>query len=628
MFKNFPHKMTSAASFLAAGVMMLALVACGGGSGAGGGAPNPVQANLQPLTNIHQFVGDTWQFDASASTAPALGSIVKYTWDFDFDGVTLTPDALGVTVSHGYTVPGIYTVALEVEDDKGQTDRTTLKIQAWDATLGGVLVQLHPPAASLDFGSIVVGEPVYRTVTLFNNTATNIVFDSATSPVQWVTAPGFPASLTLVPQQASDVQLQFTAQAVGSFPGTFTFGSSGSGLSEAVSFTAQTTPGFLTAAPMLAGRRFHTATLLGDGRVLVVGGTNASQQELLSSELYNPASNTWTWGPPMSPVPLLQPGNVLIPGPRAFHTATLMNSGSVVVAGGQFWDLNQGKWIAHNSVLVYDPASNTWQSAHNLTDPRTRHVAVHVVAGGVERLVLIGGKFNPNDPTEALATADVLDFSGQKVAVCTLKSTWLNHAATALPDGRILIAGGVDPLAGKPGANGTGASTRVEILDPATCGSVLVNTGLTTPRYDLTLDAIAPTVGASTLFALGGANNLYSALASLEKYVGGPTAPFVMGSGGLLQARAKHRAVDLGAGRGLLVVGGVNASGALGSAEILAPSGGLATSAGGGLHTPRAYGHAVTRLSDGSVLVTGGVGVGAGDAAAALAEVERYLPTP
>ena len=70
---------------------------------------------------------------------------------------------------------------------------------------------------------------------------------------------------------------------------------------------------------------FHTATLLQTGKVLVAGG-----EGLTNAELYDPATGTWTDTGSMSTV-------------RYLHTATLLPNGKALVAGGQNgrYDLQQ-----------------------------------------------------------------------------------------------------------------------------------------------------------------------------------------------------------------------------------------------------------------------------------------------
>ncbi len=72
---------------------------------------------------------------------------------------------------------------------------------------------------------------------------------------------------------------------------------------------------------MVTAREGHTATLLPSGKVLVAGGWFPLGTSLRSAELYNPATGTWTLIRSMR-------------GARAFHTATLLLSGKVLVAAG------------------------------------------------------------------------------------------------------------------------------------------------------------------------------------------------------------------------------------------------------------------------------------------------------
>jgi N-acetylneuraminic acid mutarotase len=73
----------------------------------------------------------------------------------------------------------------------------------------------------------------------------------------------------------------------------------------------------------------HTATLLGNGMVLVVGTLGHSR-----SELYDPTRNAWTsTGPAMD---------------RYHHTATRLSDGRVLIVGGYGIE-------SFHSVLLYDP---------------------------------------------------------------------------------------------------------------------------------------------------------------------------------------------------------------------------------------------------------------------------------
>lgn len=94
------------------------------------------------------------------------------------------------------------------------------------------------------------------------------------------------------------------------------------------------------AASMSIGRASHTATLLKNGKVLIIGGVGEHPWPFFdSAEIYDPATNTWFLTPKMSL-------------PRVGHVAVLLNNGKVLVAGGSI-----NGFLA--SAEIYDPAANT-----------------------------------------------------------------------------------------------------------------------------------------------------------------------------------------------------------------------------------------------------------------------------
>lgn len=128
-------------------------------------------------------------------------------------------------------------------------------------------------------------------------------------------------------------------------------------------------------APMLDGRVGHTATLLPTGQVLVAGGYGPTGP-LASAELYDPATDTWTPTAPMTTA-------------RAAHTATLLSNGRVLVAGGSDARLGTTSYRATATAEQYDPQTNTWAPAATMTSARTMHTATLLPDGQV--LVVGGG---------------------------------------------------------------------------------------------------------------------------------------------------------------------------------------------------------------------------------------------
>src|SRR6266571_3996260 len=99
-------------------------------------------------------------------------------------------------------------------------------------------------------------------------------------------------------------------------------------------------------------RFHHTATLLPDGRVLVVGGEHG-HYPLASAELYDPATGTWSDTGSLNTA-------------RDSHTATLLPNGMVLVAGGR--ETIPGIGLA--SAELYDPATGTWSPTGSLDTAR------------------------------------------------------------------------------------------------------------------------------------------------------------------------------------------------------------------------------------------------------------------
>lgn len=106
----------------------------------------------------------------------------------------------------------------------------------------------------------------------------------------------------------------------------------------------------------------HAMTVLADGRVLSVGGSIGTDG-VTDTAIYDPATNQWT------------PAARMVEG-RSFHTATLLNDGRVLVAGGHQVGPN---WHSE----LYDPATNTWTAGPDLNRRRDLHTATLLDDGRV-----------------------------------------------------------------------------------------------------------------------------------------------------------------------------------------------------------------------------------------------------
>lgn len=135
---------------------------------------------------------------------------------------------------------------------------------------------------------------------------------------------------------------------------------------------------FVPGPSMTTERSLHTATRLGDGRWLIVGGVDYQNDPQVLCELYDPVLDTFTATGSMA-------------NPRMGHSATLLPNGRVLVAGGLTSLSNSLTAIlsATATTEIYDPATGAWSPGPNLRTPRAGHVAIPrpngtvLLAGGV-----------------------------------------------------------------------------------------------------------------------------------------------------------------------------------------------------------------------------------------------------
>jgi len=328
------------------------------------------------------------------------------------------------------------------------------------------------------------------------------------------------------------------------------------------------------------------ATVLPDGKVLV-SGSGGALDPLSSAELYEPTTGSWTATGKMN-------------GVRTGHTATLLPDGKVLVAGGAD-RVGFGGRNALTTAELYDPASGAWTATGNLNEARSYHTATLLRDG---KVLVVGGS-GSGSGYDPLTTAELYDpGSGSWTASGNMNEARSYHTATLLPDGRVLVVGGLN--------SGGISLPSAELYDPSN-GTWTATGRLIDARVNHTATLLAD----GKVLVVGGNPTPESPafLASAELY--DPASGSWTATGGMIEARQGHFAALLRDGT-VLVAGG--SGGPLASAERYDPGSGSWTATAGMIEARTAA--TATLLPDGSVLVAGGFGGGIG----ALASAELYDP--
>ena len=318
---------------------------------------------------------------------------------------------------------------------------------------------------------------------------------------------------------------------------------------------AKTPMNWTTTYPMNLGRYGHTATLLDNGKVLLVGGYPVS----IAAELYDPATGTWS-----------ATGSAI--GSVYSHTATKMANGKVLVAGGTS---NFG--VSHNC-YIYNPATESWSSGLWLTDARYSHTATKMANG---KVLLAGGSDSSGG---SLKSAELYDLNKSYMDTAgSLGTARQGHTATLLPNGKVLVVGGFD---------GSNYLASAEIYDPDK-GTWSPTGTLVTPRQNHT----ATLLNNGRVLIVGGQNSSgYLASSELYELTGTWRSATPLNI-----PRSNHTAVMLANGE-LLVAGGDGGNSA--SAEVYNPVARTWTLTGA-LSTVRTR-HTAVALPNGQALVAGG----------------------
>jgi len=206
----------------------------------------------------------------------------------------------------------------------------------------------------------------------------------------------------------------------------------------------------LGSSQLNTARRGHTATLLQDGKVLIVGGDN--QTGIIGqTEIYDPATKNFAAGPSLQTA-------------RTDHAAIALTDGRVLVIGGR----DQNGPLASSE--IYNPLTASFISAPSMTTPRSGHTVIALSNGSI---LIAGG--------DATGSAEIYNPAVQNfspIAANMMKARKF-HSAVLTSAGQVLIVGGVNAQ--------NAVLNTAEVYDPVSQSFYLPPTDMQMPRAFATL---------------------------------------------------------------------------------------------------------------------------------------------
>jgi IPT/TIG domain/Bacterial Ig-like domain (group 2)/Kelch motif/Galactose oxidase, central domain len=517
----------------------------------GGMASNGKSFTVKPTPSITGLSTTFGAVGISVTISGANFGTPQGTSTVKFNGVTATPTSWGASQIMVPVPSGASTGSVVVNTSGVDTNGVNFTV----LTISSISVT--PANLSLPFNSI----QQYTATAIYSdnstqNLGTNVTWSSSDTTITAINTTGV---VTCPGQGQATIQASF-----GTFAG-FT----------SVSVTGSS---FFPVGSLITRRVYHTATLLANGKVLIVGGQDQNSSEIAGAELYDPATGMFTATGSLAQA-------------RMSHTATLLPGGKVLIAGGTHSTPNGLQSLS--STELYDPATGTFDSnsVPRMINDHYSHTATLLNDG---RVLIAGGQYLIPNFGGGQSPAELYDPSAGTFTLTTgdLITPRSLHTATRLNDGTVLIAGGSNSysLAGS------------EIYDPAT--NVFTASGsLATARNGHT----ATLLSNGKVLVAGGQDDCPSPctnsyLSSVEIY--DPAARSFLLTGSLSLARGFHSASLLNSGSPL-IVGGGNFTANTGTAELFNPTNQQFT--GAGSLVSQRWGHTATVLNDGTVLIAGGM---------------------
>jgi hypothetical protein len=321
-------------------------------------------------------------------------------------------------------------------------------------------------------------------------------------------------------------------------------------------------------------RRGHVSVELQDGRILVIGGADASATGYPTSNYaFDPETESFA-----------EFGALI--DPRIRHAAVLLGNGNILVVGGDTrLDTREAELIDGRTGVAFTTGAPVVTrfaaTATLLADGR-----VLLAAGFAVELV-------EGDVVEAMtATAELYDpGTGQFTPTAgTLSHERIGHSATLLPDGRVLIYGGLNNRGSTP--------LPPEIYDPQTQRFTIVQL----PEATVRTNHVALALQDGKIGIFGGEDYFFGLVATNLRF--DPTNGVFEPLGTLVHPRTQAQGTVLTDGR-VLLAGGTAIVQRTANTEILSPAD--ASSVDGPRMSADRVQHTVNRLRNGKVLIVGGL---------------------
>jgi hypothetical protein len=250
---------------------------------------------------------------------------------------------------------------------------------------------------------------------------------------------------------------------------------------------------FRKVGDMKRGRSNHTATLLDSGRVLVTGGFNTATTLTKTAEIFDPGALAFAYtGSDMET-------------PRAFHAAVRLSDGRVLVAGG----VTGAGLVETGTAELYNPSADSFApTGGSMTAARAFHTTTLLADG---RVLIAGGTVPSPDGSFSSRKAEVFNpATGTFSTLPDMAVYRAGHTATLLTDGRVVLVGG------------NSSDKRIEVFSPGSDSFSTIGAGLKLARRGHTSTLLAD----GTILIMGGGDRTAEILETGGNVRWAPSYPY------------------------------------------------------------------------------------------------------